>query len=235
MKQQCHPEHSRGIRLSSIRSLHFARLCLATVGMTLLLTGAVNAEEAKTEAAVEKPAEEAKKDPDDKSVRFAPDFCDFEITFPEAPAIAKKCVAENQCYDINSYTMVYDLQTTVDVSVSCNPSTPEAYKHYNQAVMKAALAGMIEERNLTSHDMKFNDMKTTKNAAITGVGTTGAQDKIYSGQLWVGPNSVFTVQAELVGAAHPVGDKSFRDILASIKVKDGKQLPKPKEYKVKSN
>ncbi len=203
----------------------------------LAMTSAGYADDKKEEAAAEKPAEEAaaKKDPKDKSFRYAPDFCDFEITFPEQPAIAKKCLPEGQCYDVNSYTMVYDLQTTVDVSVTCNPSTPEAYEHYTDSVMKAALAGMVEERNLTKHEMKFNQYETTKNAAISGVGTTGMQEKLYTGQLWVGQNSVFTVQAELVGSAHHVADKSFGEILASIKTKDGKQLPKPKEFKTKSN
>lgn len=200
----------------------------------LAMTGLANAEDKKEEAAVEKPAEE-KKDPDDKSFRYAPDFCDFEITFPEEPAIAQKCLSADQCYSVNSYTMVYDLQTTVDISANCNPSSPEAYKQYNQAVMKAALAGMVDERNLSSHEIQFNQQEKTKSAAITGVGVTGTQDKIYSGQLWVGPNSVFTVQAELIGSAHPAADQEFHDILASIKVKDGKQLPKPKEFKEKSN
>lgn len=162
--------------------------------------------------------------------RFAPDFCDFEITFPEAPAIAKKCIPDGGCYDVNSYTMVYDLQTTVDISVTCNPSTPAAFKQYTEGAMKAALAGMIENRNLSGHEIKFDEEKNIKSAAITGVGTTGAREKIYSAQLWIGQNSVFTVQAELVGEEHPVGDKSFRDILQSIKTKPGKQLPpRPKK------
>ncbi len=201
------------------------KLLLALIPL-LLLTAPLHAEEEKKDEAQ---AEEAKKvEADDKATRFAPDFCDFEITFPEPPAIAQKCI-EDKCYDVHSYTMVYDLQTTVDVSATCNPSTPEDYKRYNDQVLKAALYGMIDNRNLTSHNIKFTQMETVKNASLTGTGITGSQEKIYTGQLWIGPNSVFTVQAELVGSAHEQADTSFGKILSSIKLKQGKQLPKPKK------
>lgn len=178
------------------------------LALIILISGIapVYAEEAKAEGseaeskAGAEPSPDAaaktdKKKEDDKSYRFAPDFCDFEVTLPEEPAIMKKCLPDNDCFDVSSYTMVYDLQTTVDVSVTCNPSTPDAYENYNQAVMKAALAGMVESKNLSSHEMRFDESKedNIKSAAITGTGTTGRQEKIYTAQLWIGPNSVFTI------------------------------------------
>ncbi len=226
-----------------------ASLTLLAMTVPCIAAEEKKAEPIKEEAAKEAPkaeeAEEAKKDDADsedekdkedeedkeekpvvKSSTFGPDFCDFEITFPEPPMNSKKCVGEDECYDVQSYTMVYDLSTTVDVTVTCNPSTPTNYNRYSENVMKAAMAGMIVERNLSDHEAQFEQYETTKNASITGTGKTGAQDKIYVGQLWVGQNSIFTVQAELVGDEHEVADKSFRDVLASIKEKPGKQLPK---------
>lgn len=207
-------------------------LLLALIPLLLLTAPLYAEEEKKDEPAKEEKADDAVKNDADKNgkedFRFAPDYCDLEITFPEKPAIAQKCV-NDQCYEVNSYTMVYDLQTTVDISVTCNPSTPTDYKRYNDQVMKAALYGMVDNRNLKSHEIKFNQHEKVKSAALTGEGITGSQEKIYTGQIWVGPNSVFTIQAELVGGAHPVADKSFGDILSSIKIKDGKQLPKPKK------
>ncbi|MFA5592312.1 MAG: hypothetical protein WC989_03245 [Micavibrio sp.] len=191
--------------------------------LTVLLTLA-----SPSQAEEKKPEEIAPTTPAENAGRFAPDFCDFEITFPEAPAAAQKCVPGAQCYDVQSYTMVYDLRTTVDISITCTPLTPEAAKQYSEPVMKAALAGMIDNRRLSTHDIRFEKMENgTKSAAITGVGKTGRQDKIYSAQIWVGPNSIFTVQAELIGGAHDVADKSFRDILQSLKHKGGKQIPRP--------
>lgn len=167
----------------------------------------------------------------DKSYRFAPDFCDFEITLPEEPTVMQKCLGDGGCFDVHSYTMVYDLQTTVDISVTCNPSMPTAFDKYSEPVMRAALAGMVENRNLETHEVRFmEDKKTkTKSAALSGAGTTGRQEKIYTAQLWIGPNSVFTIQAELVGGAHDIADKSFSNILSSIKTKKGKQVPRPKK------
>lgn len=184
------------------------------------------AEETKEE---KKPEEKKEKD---HSFKYAPDFCDFEIVFPEAPLKAMKCLPDgDQCYELNSYTMVYDLQTTVDVSVTCNPSTPAAYERYNESVMKAALTGMVSDRDLETHNIQFKQEKEYRNAALTGTGTTGRQDKIYSAQMWIGKNSVFTVQAELIGNAHPAADKTFSDILRSIQVKGGAQLPPEPEAK----
>lgn len=190
----------------------------------------------KEEAASAKKADEAKpedaktsdttKDPKDKSYRFAPDFCDFEITFPEEPAESERCSPDGSCYDLKSYTMVYDLQTTVDVSVTCTPSSPANYKRYNEGVMKAALTGMISDRELAGHVIKYTQLDNVRTSALTGVGKKGAQDMIYTAQLWIGQNSVFTVQAELIGSEHPKADVSFKDILKSIKLKEGKQLPK---------
>ena len=203
------------------------------IAAVIICTSPVFAEDKKAE---EKPAAESdakteEKKPVDKSYRYAPDFCDFEVTLPETPTTMKKCLPDNECFDVSSYTMVYDLQTTVDISVTCNPSTPEAYENYNQAVMKAALAGMVESKNLSSHEVRFDDMKeeNIKSAAITGTGTTGRQEKIYTAQLWIGHNSVFTIQAELIGGAHEKADKSFSEILSSIKSKEGKQIPRPKK------
>ncbi|PZQ43981.1 MAG: hypothetical protein DI551_11050 [Micavibrio aeruginosavorus] len=206
----------------------------AVLILLALFTLPAQAEDKKEESKAEETT--ADKKPEDKSFRFAPDFCDFEITFPEAPAVARKCVTEDECFDVQSYTMVYDLQTTVDVTVSCNPSTPAAYKKYTEPVMKAALTGMIRDRNLSTHEIGFRNYgENIKSASLTGTGVTGSQDKIYTGQLWIGPNSVFSIQAELIGSAHEVADKSFSDILRSVKTKDGKQLPKPTVYKNKGN
>lgn len=196
---------------------------------------------AKEEAAADEDDEDADEDKDapkpeviasedGKSWHLAPDYCDFEITFPEEPQITQKCIPGEECFEQYSYTMVYDLRTTVDISVICNPSPAANYERYQQNVMKAALNGMIDERELDNHSIRFEQKDEYRSAGVTGTGKTGQQEKIYTGQLWVGKNSIFTIQAELIGSEHPVADKSFSDILRSIKYKGGKQQaakPKP--------
>lgn len=221
-----------GPSLRTLGKLFFAFCMIGAILWVPAFAGMTFAQDKKAEGAEPEEKEKTPAAPDPS--RFAPDFCDFEITFPEAPIVAQKCVPESGCFEVHSYTMVYDLQTTVDVSVTCNPSTPDAYEQYSEGVMKAALSGMVEDKNLTNHEVRYQTLKEeqVKNAAITGTGTTGRSEKIYSGQLWIGPNSVFTVQAELIGSAHTDADKSFGDILSSIKTKKGKQIPRPKKVTV---
>ncbi len=164
-------------------------------------------------------------DADPKLSRFAPPSCDFEMSFPEAPYKSRRCPPGGRtCYDLTSYTMVYDLQTTVDVSVSCNPLKAEDYGRYNEQVMKAALEGMVSQRAIDNYNVEFRQLGAARNAALTGTGMTGKQPKIYSGQIWVGQHSVMTVQAELIGDEHPVADKSFSQILQSIKMKPADEI-----------
>jgi hypothetical protein len=183
------------------------------------------AEEKKTDTI---PSEKPSKPTPSPIGRFAPDFCDFEITFPEAPFRTSKCPENGgACYDLYSYTMVFDLRTTVDVSVSCTPSTPEQFSRYNDAVIRAALAGMVDERRLDDYTTDVRDINQTRRGAITGTGKTGTQDKIYTAQLWIGPQSIFTVQAELIGDTHQGADQEFSAILRSIQIKQATPPPAP--------
>lgn len=194
---------------------------------------AAKAEEAPAKAEPAK-TEEAAAPAAENPGRYADDFCDFEITFPEAPQLVEKCVPGAECYQLRSYTMVFGLQTTVDVSANCTPSTPENYKRYTEGVMKAALAGMVSNHDLRDYDVNFSEEKGYRTGALTGTGLKGASGMIYTGQLWVGPNSVFTVQAELIGDQQKVADEQFTDILKSIKFKGGKQEPKKPKPATKS-
>jgi hypothetical protein len=175
------------------------------------------------------PKKAAAKEP----VVYAPDNCDFQVTFPDAPVKNRRCPEGpgRPCYDLTSYTMVYDLSTTVDVSVTCNPSAGgNNFERYNEQVMRAALEGMIDRRNIETYEIGFQQYETVRSATLTGSGKSGRQDKIYTAQIWVGPKSVFTMQAELVGGAHPNADAVFRDILKSLEVQGVKEeAPAPKE------
>ncbi len=207
---------------------------MALPGTTFAQDDAAPAEESTPEQGIT--AEDAakmeadlKKAEEDLAARtYAPDYCDFEIVFPEPPFTARRCPPEQEtCYQVTSYTMVYDLSTTVDVSVSCMPSTPENMARYNERVMSTALEAMVGRKFIREYNINYDEREMTKQATLTGTGETGRQGKIYTAQLWVGPNSVFTVQAELIGGEHAEGDEVFKDILNSITEKEGKQLPKP--------
>lgn len=160
---------------------------------------------------------------EDTSYRFAPDFCDFEITFPEEPYTSRRCPeGANKCYQLKGYTMVYDLRTTVDVSVTCVPSNPDNYARYNEAVMKAALDGMMRRKGVEGADIDFKEDENFRHASLSGQAGSGRQGKLFTAQLWSGQNSLMTVEASITGNAHPEADATFTEILRSLHPKDQK-------------
>lgn len=165
----------------------------------------------------------------DTSYRFAPDTCDFEITFPEEPYTSRRCPeGTGKCYQLKGYTMVYDMRTTIDVSVTCVPSNPENYERYSELVMRAALKGMAPRAQIDSFDISFDDLGTHRHGSLNGQGGRGSQAKIYSAQLWSGQNSLMTVEAKLVGQSHPEADAVFSEILRSLH-------PKKEDESIKTN
>ncbi|NQZ13613.1 MAG: hypothetical protein HRT94_02145 [Alphaproteobacteria bacterium] len=194
----------------------------ALLALLLLLPISVHAEEADPIGAIlEEFKEENKEEPEDTSVRFAPDFCDFEITFPEEPYISRRCPegANGKCYKLTSYTMVYDLKTTVEVSVTCVPSNEQKFARYNEPIMRAALNGMVKRAGVENFEIGFMEQETHKQASLSGTGGIGSQNKIYTAQLWSGPNSVFTLEASLTGRSQHEADSTFSEILKTVHLK----------------
>lgn len=175
-------------------------------------------------------AQEEEKAPD-TSVRFAPDFCDFEITFPEAPYTARRCPegANGKCYQLTSYTMVYDLATTVEVSVTCVPSSEQKFERYSERVMRAALQGMVKRAKIEDYNINYSETDAYKYASLNGGGGSGRQSKIYSAQLWSGHNSVFTLEAKLTGRENKEADTEFSEILKTMHVKENDTNKETKE------
>ena len=181
--------------------------------------------EQKKEEAEQKPSIEETK------FRYAPEFCDFEMTFPDAPYKARKCPegAKGKCYNLNSYTMVYDHRTTIDVSVTCVPSTAGKYERYSEAVIHTALKGMTKRMPLTDYKIDTVERKNSRHGFLIGNGTRGRQDTIYNAQLWIGQNSVMSVEATLIGAEHPTADQVFSEILRTIHEKGKKPKKESKD------
>ena len=215
---RCHyKRHTKAQRPSHV----WIVLLFMPFAMMLLLITPAFAKDKKTTPPVEEIKEEIKEEePEDTAIRYAPDFCDFEITFPEAPYTSKRCPQNTgKCYDLTGYTMVYDLKTTVEVSVTCAPSSPADYSRYNDRVIKAALNGMVSRANITEFEINTNEQDDVRQGSLIGTSTYGKQGRIYNAQLWIGQNSVMTIEAKLTGPKDNEADASFGDILASIQVK----------------
>ena len=159
---------------------------------------------------------------DEGEFRYAPATCDFEMVFPEKPFATKRCEAgsNTRCTNLTSYTMVYDVTTTIEVSVTCVPSDAAKYEAYSERVISLALNGMVKRADITEQEINTTQEETYRRGSLLGSAKRGKQNSIYNAQIWVGQNSVMTTEAKLIGPYHEKADVVFSKILASIKSKD---------------
>ena len=183
----------------------------------------VSNEEKQVEEVVEKEEEP------DPRVTYSPDFCEFEITFPDEPYSIRRCEdpqTKERCFDLVSYTQVYELSSTVNFRVICNPVDESVYEDYSTEVMDATLKAMTKDSIVEGHKSSVREEEHFKQAGLVGEGKVGKMSTIYIAQLWIGKQSAFTVEAELIGQAHDAADKLFSDILKTVK-HSGKKAVKP--------
>ena len=166
----------------------------------LLLFFSAHAEEAKT------------------PVTYEPPGCEFSVTFPSEPYKTRRCDDNNekQCYEQVSYTRVFDTESTVNFRVTCNPIGPDIAAYYTEDVMKATLKAMTKRSIVKTFNTSFRDEKTYKQAGLVGEGKSGALPTIYIAQLWIGKNSAFSVEGELIGEAAYAPDELFSEVLKSV-------------------
>ena len=154
----------------------------------------------------------------DISVSYSPDFCEFSITLPDAPYKTQRCEDDSRkrCYDLVSYTQVYELSATVNFRVICNPIDEGVYDQYGEEVMKTTLRAMTKKSVVNEYDLSYREEADYKQAGVAGSGMVGRTPNIFIGQMWIGKQSALTVEAELIGEAHEAADTLFGDILKSI-------------------
>lgn len=148
--------------------------------------------------------------------------CDFTVVFPEKPYVTRRCKGKSgaECYDILTYTRVFDLSNAVTVKATCNPVAPGMAGRLSEEVMKATLESMVARKSVGQYDLKFSERDGVRSATLFGEGVKGMTPTLYVAQLWLGSASLLTVEAELTGDANPQADLLFSDILKSIRLKD---------------
>ncbi len=149
---------------------------------------------------------------------YAPDFCEFSVTFPEAPYKTRRCEdeAKAKCYDQISYTKVFALSSTVNFRVICNPIGEEVKEKYNAEVMKSTLRAMTSRSAVQTFETSFREEERYKQAGLVGSGLVGKTPTLYIAQLWIGNRSALSVEAELIGEAADDADALFSEILRSV-------------------
>ena len=149
---------------------------------------------------------------------YSPPACEFAITFPASPYTSRRCDSEDKsrCYDLISYTKVYDMASTVNFRTTCNPIDETIYSHYSAEVMEATLRAMTNRSVVKTFDTSFRTEDGYKQAGLVGEGKSGAMPTVYIAQIWIGHGSAFSVEAEMIGEAHEDADKLLSDVLRSV-------------------
>lgn len=197
-------------------------LTILFLGPTLALAqGAQTEEQAAPAQPLPKPAEYA----------YSPKYCEFSITFPEEPYKTQNCDDEGKrCYEQVSFTKVYALSSTVNFRILCNPIDKDLFDQYTPDVMESTLRAMSKSRIVNTYNTDVREEPGYKQAGLVGAGRIGQTPTIYLAQLWVGKQSVFSVEAELVGEPDEAADLLFSVILKSVKytgIKDGEKITSP--------
>lgn len=188
----------------------------------------VFAQDEETPAAEEEAQEEEAADP---SLTYSPDYCEFSVTFPDAPYTSRRCEDEEKtrCYEQISYTQVYELSATVNFRIICNPVDESLYEDYSAQVMEATLRAMTKDSVVKEFNSAFREEDGFKQAGLVGEGKVGRMPMIYLAQLWIGKQSALSIEAELIGEAHNAADTLFSDILKTIHYSGVKELDPPKK------
>ena len=154
---------------------------------------------------------------------YAPEGCEFQMTFPEAPYTSRRCRPNDpsQCDVITSYTKVFGVSHTMNFYVSCKPTERDVFNDYDREILRTTLIGMAGKSNLETFETSFDDDENVRRGSLLGAGEShnGKNTLLYMGQIWVGHGSVMTVEGELIGDQTDDTDKQFADIMRTLTTK----------------
>lgn len=164
---------------------------------------------------------------------YNPPNCEFQVELPSEPYTVSKCNPDKpkDCHDVTTFTKVFGMTASVDITLTCNPAEKNMYETYSAPVMLKTLEAMVDHDSVDNYEKDVSVTDDVKRAVIIGSGTSGKQKKIYTVQLWIGHKSVFTIEGSLVGDYVAEADTMFADIVKSIKTVDQakKDAAKPAE------
>lgn len=152
---------------------------------------------------------------------YGPDNCEFQVTFPEKPFIEKKCGQNgNDCAEVATYTKAVGAESSTNFRVSCNPLAASEIQKYTPAIIEETLKQLVKSNNLTPYNSQSSDANGYKSASSIALSERDGKPLIYNGQIWIGKKSMFTVEAEMLGATNSEVEKTFVGIMKNMYPKD---------------
>ena len=169
-----------------------------------------------------------------KNYTYSPEHCAFTITFPEKPVIEESCDASplakqsqkadngKNCHEVVSFNKVFSADSSLHIRASCSSGNKEQFDRYSGADMKGALEKLLVTDDVSEHKTTFDTLSnaSVKRAGFLGYGKRKETPATIIGQLWLSPDSLFTLQVEMTGARDKKADAMLASILRSLKLAD---------------
>lgn len=154
---------------------------------------------------------------------YSPEHCEVSITFPEKPYMQNKCTgvdANKNCTEVVTFTKTLpESASSLNFRVTCHTDNSAELEKFTPAIMEETLRKMITDSNLEPFNIISSEADGFKKASSISVGEKNGKTDIYSGQIWIGKSSIFTLEAEMLGPKSDVLEKTFADILKNTKAK----------------
>ena len=166
---------------------------------------------------------------------YAPQNCEFKVTYPEHPSIAEACNPEDpkDCYEVSNFIQVLAADSSVRINSTCNNAEPGMLERYSGDVMQYTL-GTMAKQQVDEYETGFNDHGIAKQAVVLGnKKQPDGSEGVYMAQLWIGKKSVFTIEGQITGTASAEADAIFSAIFKSIRHESWETKPEAVENKDK--
>lgn len=165
-----------------------------------------------------------------KPYTYAPAHCDTQITFPEEPLIENRCMtkgARKDCSDVVSFKKIFIPDGSVSARVTCVAYDKKELDTYTPEVVEETLRRLLKDQNMEAYDVASDSADGIRRSTSLSVGAQDNVPYIYSGQIWIGEKSMFTLEISMKGEKNEQADKLFAEILSSTH--SVKQASSPKD------
>lgn len=155
---------------------------------------------------------------------YAPENCDMRVGFPERPIIEKKCVthAEKQeCTDVVTYKKIIPPHSSVTFRVTCVEYPKAELETYTPEIVEKTLNKLLKDQGLEPFDIQSETVDNIQRSTSMSIGTDDEGTAyMYSGQIWIGDKSLFTLEANMKGPQEKSVEETFVSILRETYPKD---------------
>ncbi len=170
-----------------------------------------------------------------KPFTYAPEHCDTQITFPEEPLIENRCMTkgdQKECSDVVTFKKIFIPDGSVNARVTCVAYDKKELDSYTPEVVEETLKRLLGEQNMEAYDVTSDNTDGIRRSTSLSVGSQDSVPYVYTGQIWIGEKSMFTLEISMKGAKNDQVDKLFAEILSSTHaIKQSKPTEAPKAKK----